>query len=530
MRRLTLIFLTMLSAGMAHAQLYLEHTYPGTVLARMAHHTMGSLYVLHQNEDQSRTYLFYDSTHHLVQSTQITAPASFAVRVSHQVSSDFFDDDPGVEILQFWSDGNLNDAYGYVYDDDGTVLGGPMYIDEYLFFITQLELKNGGKHLLIGNRVFNAQTFQLVHAIEDNLSRNALAYRTDTLDWKYIYLNNSGAFTALNADFSLFQSYTFGLADFCDYSFIMAEQTTIDPDSDFEFLLVSNCTGGQTFKLYSGEDLLTSITDVDREFASIGLLLPDSVSGITSPKLLVNKYLQNLSRMYDLESGQLEFVRDEALTRFRLNNGVSVLMDSKMEEGPDSFYLYKPNNEVFTAYTRLIGGVVVVYDVSNTTFDDNPATTEVVARYVNTSQVKVQSDDGTILLAVDSAGYTAASKLKGQKSKLFVHRTGIGPQGEVQVYGRIADMVVEPEPPVSDQKIQLWPNPASQMVTINLQAFETTISSLRILDANGQVVWEKTSLPAGVSEEIQIGAWSLGQYVVAVVSDGQTTSRVFLKM
>lgn len=530
MRRLTLILLTMLSAGMAHAQLYLEHTYPGTVLSRMAHHTMGSLYVLHQNEDQSRTYLFYDSTHHLYQSTQITAPDLYAVRVSHQVSSDFFDDDPGVEILQFWSDGNLDDAYGYVYDDDGTVLGGPMYIDEYLFFITQLELKNGDKHLLIGNRVFDAQTFQLIYTFADNPDRNTLAFKTDTLDWKYIYLNNSGAFTALNADFSLFQSHTFGLANLCDYDFVMADQTTLDPDSDFEFLLVSNCADGQTYKLYSGEDLLTTITDVDSEFASIGLLLPDSISGIYTPKLLISKVLQNLSRMYDLQTGQLEFTRNEALSTYRLDSGVTVLMDYKMEFGPDSFYMYKPNNEVFAAYPRLTGGIVIVYDVANTFFDDNPATTEVVARYVDTWQLKVQSDNGAVLLAVDTAGYIAMNRLKGQKTKLFVHRPTVGPDGEVQVYGRVADMVVEPEPPVSDQKIGLWPNPASQMVTIDLQAFETTISSVRILDANGQVVWEKTSVPAGYSEEIPIGAWSIGQYVVAVVSGGQTTSRVFLKM
>ena len=75
---------------------------------------------------------------------------------------------------------------------------------------------------------------------------------------------------------------------------------------------------------------------------------------------------------------------------------------------------------------------------------------------------------------------------------------------------------------ILDQKPKLYPNPASQMATLNFNAVKESAYSLRVINSLGQSVYssEGNAIEGANAIELNLENLSNGLYIVQVVQDG----------
>jgi hypothetical protein len=68
---------------------------------------------------------------------------------------------------------------------------------------------------------------------------------------------------------------------------------------------------------------------------------------------------------------------------------------------------------------------------------------------------------------------------------------------------------------VSD--IHIFPNPATELLSITFNMQQHNQTDLRILDLTGRVVWQKTIEQSGnVSVQLSVENWAAGMYIISV--------------
>jgi hypothetical protein len=86
--------------------------------------------------------------------------------------------------------------------------------------------------------------------------------------------------------------------------------------------------------------------------------------------------------------------------------------------------------------------------------------------------------------------------------------------------------VGEEEFEVPTSSLSVFPNPATERITLTTELGQTQTVSITITDINGRLVFEKRSQSSGLlSEEIDVSGFNQGVYLLHLTVDGKKESR-----
>jgi len=81
--------------------------------------------------------------------------------------------------------------------------------------------------------------------------------------------------------------------------------------------------------------------------------------------------------------------------------------------------------------------------------------------------------------------------------------------------------------PIELGEVNVYPNPFSEILRLDLKYNKATATKVRIFTAQGQVVWEKSLLGTSISEDLNLNVLTSGSYYLHLLIDGNRFARSF---
>lgn len=526
MRNLFLFFfLSSLWSQRAEAQITLEHVYPFPVL-RERIDGAGERYVRTPYRPLDSTWVveLYGSNHQLQQSTPIVLSASTNNTILAKLSADFFDTDPGVEVV-FW---NYTDGNG-VYDDNGTKLSGNLSNGP----VSLITYANGAKRLLAGDSVYTVPGYTLEHAFTPGMSPVGFAHLAQAGD-KYYQFDENGNLVLYNTDYSVFQTYNSGVpvSEITWFrNCILWDQYRFNGDDAIEWQLTYTLTGGinQVTRFYSGS---TQLCQHNFEYSGTqSTLLPEEWAGLNGPKSVytISSGIAELSKTstVDILTGVVEYNSGTGSSTYgnSFSDGLKYWTDYPTG-GMTSVQVLNTDQSVWATFPVTSADQRLSLP-TNDIFDTNAATKEIVVRNkVSPNFIALRAEDGSTIYNFDTCNNFQFSRLVNLPNKFLGRRVTGGVVKAVHVYG------LPSFGPVSDTRqpqgppslvVKAFPNPFTGPLVLDLSGIPGEKAAILVYDLSGRQVIAHTNAAAGTHLSLpETATLSPGAYWVRVnAANGQ---------
>lgn len=300
----TLLFV--ISSLYLSAQPTLEHTYPFEAYRHQISGTERYVRLPYLDTGVWKTEV-YDAAHQLLLTIPVALPETEQDVKFIEGSTDFFDNDPGIEIVIEHEPEGGNRTYT-VFDDNGSPLSNNFeYFKPDLF-----KLSNGQRKMVVADSVFAIPGFNKDYVFPAGEQFVRLA-NLEQLGDKYYSLNSSGL-VLYNLDYTVFKTIPVGVNTATNiYTPSVLGQYKVNGDDAIEFGLFSFENNQMVSRFYSEGTLLSENTLAAGLFNAFQTgIVPADWPGLNTAKsvLLKSNTTNPKIKVTNMLDGAVEFERD----------------------------------------------------------------------------------------------------------------------------------------------------------------------------------------------------------------------------
>lgn len=537
------IFLSVLLCSLAGAsvgQIVLEHSYNDFTTRRTLIGGLGARYRTTQailTPSDTNFVINWYTDDHQPDGQSVLPPSTGAYFFTYlDAQVDFFDDDPGIEVVYRENTSSGNRIR--IADDDGGVLfhralnGAP--------FPVLLRSTTGARKMLFRDTVYAIPGFAVEHVFPPNFDGVKIVNFRDGAK-RYYYANDQGDITLVHADdYSVDGPYLSGLNASCPTAVYPFDYELLNDDPVLEWGVFDYCNQHPA-RVLSGQNILFDFEPQDAADYALGpILSPQNFPGLSDHKVLVyrnqNSTFSSSLLLFDLNTGQLEHSFDSWYWRWE-NAEVSGLKyyNYKSENNPASFSLLNPDYSLWKSIPKP-AGVSSTLDVFSETLFDNTATMVegllTIAEPAGNYTIQVMREDGMLLFERPAGSFAVISRIPGTANKLVVYDIGNSnpAQDVVEVYSLPSSTpaVAVNEPAATRRRLSLSaaPNPASDQLRLDLSALRGAAATVTVFDMLGRTVYRNTLPATEATFRLETTGWAGGIYSILVQSRaGQGTCK-----
>ncbi|MBL7783795.1 MAG: T9SS type A sorting domain-containing protein [Saprospiraceae bacterium] len=514
-----LFFFCLVSAG---AQITQEHVYPFRSINRVSIPGAGERYyaLTIDSVAHTGTIHWFNANHAALNNVEFDLPPGILnVSVIH-TSTDFFDNDPGIEFGIRWINATFNPR-NQIFDDDGSALSGDL--PGLLSFFTV----DGVNKVLTGYEVYAVPGFSVEHSFSNVLAKST---ELEGEGIKFWYLNSfSGDVVMLNDDYSLYNTFELDIdiLSGCPYNLFCYNKLQANGDEKIEWSFQSSCSGQLVYRFFSDSDLIFERIGAVPGTAVYPLTLLSNM-GLDAPKAwfisLANAGVDSV-QVYDMYTNTLERVFSGSWSFTNDWAGNILYFSASIPAAQGSIQPLDKDYQVWATFPNFNASNLNVLGFSTDIFDNDPDTKEIFSYFTSPggSGHAVWRTDGTVLFqAMHTLTSAYVSSLYGLPNKLILSNPAVGSSViESRVYSipSSTSVAVKEEKTPESLQFTVAPNPFSRVLRLDFSDLKEPVADVRVRDMTGRLVMQVQPVAGTTILEINEAAqWPQGVYFVQVRS------------
>ncbi|MCA0237310.1 MAG: T9SS type A sorting domain-containing protein [Bacteroidetes bacterium] len=519
MKKLLLsLVLFAISLSAAKTQIALEHVYPFPNISRALIPGAGERYyaLTIDSVAHTGTIHWFDGNHAPLSNTTFALPPGiFNVFIIHR-STDFFDNDPGIEFSIRWINATFNPR-NQIFDDDGTALSCDL--PGLLSFFTV----DGVNKVLTGYEVYAVPGFSIEHSFSNVLAKST---ELEGEGIKFWYLEPfSGDVVMLNDDYSLYKTFALDadIISGCPYNLFCYNKLEANEDDKVEWVFQTSCSGQIVYRFYSDSDLIFERTgSVPGSGLYPNTVLPGY--GLDTPKtwfIFFGNGMIDSVEVYDIFSNTLEHVFTGAWSFTNDWQGNILYFMNSVPSTQDAFQVLNKDYDTWATFPNYTASNLNLLGFSTDIFDNDPSTKEVFSYFNGPGGTghAVWRSDGTVLLElVHSFNSAYVSSLYGLPNKLiFTSPTTPATVIESHVYSIPSSTAVAVEEAEKPEVLHfsVSPNPFSGALRLDFSDWKEPVTEVRVTDLTGRLVFHTRPAAGSKILDLTVAAqWPEGVYFV----------------
>lgn len=502
MKRLHFTFAFIFVSLAAQAQITLEHVYPFRSIKRDIIAGAGERYYALTLDTAAQIGMlhWFDSNHVPLNTTSFDWPfqPTNNVVVVH-TSANFFDDDPGIEFVIWWTDITYT-PITRVIDDDGADLSGDLNGIPSLFTL------NNVNKVLADNKIYTVSGFEVEHDFSPHIVQTTVLEGEGRKFW---YYEEGSGIEMLNDDYSYYATFEIDvdvpieISLVCPSVFSCYNKYGTDSDEDIEWSYNYRCGDSVVYRFYSNSQPIFQANVSSPGVSSALTLTPYQYPDLNGAKVWISRISSGLDgfdsiEVYDVGSG----IREHVFLKYweRTKSDISGLKYYQLEikETQASFSILNSDYTTWADFLNLNNTKLVIYGMGEKLFDTDENTKEVLARSPSDSGFKytVWRENGSVLFEADNMPSGAAvSRLPGLPNKLMIvsNPYGLTVPGSY-VFNLPSASTVSTEGTNISQSLHFSasPNPFSDALQLDFSTLKEPVTAIRVTDITGRLVYQKT--------------------------------------